>query len=224
MKTRSQIATEIVRNWILDGAVKPGEHLEEIPLAAKLGISRTPLRLALSTLLNEGLVTYQPKRGFIVKGFDIGDIAAAYDVRAELEGMACRLVARNGLSADSERELRMYLVQGDEILAKGVLHPADHEPYRRINVALHETLTKLAANPWLERFIRDSHNIPFASDRIILWHDHSIIRRSHDDHHRIIDAVSARQERRAEEVMREHIYYAGLFLRRNFDRLFQTPQ
>jgi GntR family transcriptional regulator of vanillate catabolism len=219
MRTLSQDVTETLRNWILHGQIQPGERLEEIPLAERLGVSRTPVRAALSTLASEGLVNHQPKRGYLVRGFDVDEIAAAYDVRAVLEGLACRNAATRGLTDAQSRGLLEALAEGDRILARGELRPEDHAPYQQMNVTIHDTLLHSAGNPWVTRFAEQAQNIPFASDRIILWDDHAIILRSHGDHHRIIEAIIARDCVRAEQLMREHVYYAGLILRRNYEKL-----
>ena len=219
MRTLSQDVTETLRNWILHGQIQPGERLEEIPLAERLGVSRTPVRAALSTLASEGLVNHQPKRGYLVRGFDVDEIAAAYDVRAVLEGLACRNAATRGLTDAQSRGLLEALAEGDRILARGELRPEDHAPYQQMNVTFHDTLLQAAGNPWVTRFAEQAQNIPFASDRIILWDDHAIILRSHGDHHRIIEAIIARDCVRAEQLMREHVYYAGLILRRNYEKL-----
>lgn len=222
MRTLAQDVTETLRNWILNGEIRPDERLEEIPLAEKLGVSRTPVRAALSTLAGEGLVDHQPKRGYLVRGFKMEEIVAAYEVRAVLEGLACRNAAMRGLTSEQEQRLRGALADGDHILSLGELRPEDHEPYQQMNVTIHDTLLEASGNPWVTRFAEQAQNIPFASDRIILWDDHPIILRSHGDHHRIIEAVIARDCLRAEQLMREHVYYAGLILRRNYEKLLST--
>jgi GntR family transcriptional regulator of vanillate catabolism len=224
MRTRSQDVTETVRDWILTGAVPAGERLEEIPLAERLGVSRTPVRAALAALGKEGLVDYQPKRGYVVRSFEIDEILAAYEARAALEGLACRLAAEGGVPEDIRAKLQSCLLEGDRILGKGRLVPDDFQPYQLMNVTFHNTIVMLSANPWVARLVAGTHAIPFVSDRIILWHDHAVIVRSHDDHHRIVQSLVAGQAARAESLMREHIYFAGLFLKENFHRLSEARQ
>ena len=219
MQTLAQNVTESLRSWILHGQLQPGSRLEEIPLAEKLGVSRTPVRAALATLANEGLIDHQPKRGYMVRTFDLEAIAAAYEVRSVLEGLACRRAAQRGLTLEQAQQLQQCLAEGDRILQGSVLRPEDHEPYQRINVQIHTTLLEASGNPWVMRFAEQAHNIPFASDRIILWDDHPVILHSHTDHHRIIEAVLNRDCARAEQLMREHVYYAGLILRENYQHL-----
>ena len=88
-----------------------------------------------------------------------------------------------------------------------------------MNVTLHNTLMQGARNPWVVRFGAQAQAVPFASDRIMLWHDHGVILRSHDDHHRIVQAVIDGDAARAEQLMREHVYYAGILLRDNYQRV-----
>lgn len=219
MDTLSQHVTETLRDWVLHGKFSPGARLEEIPLAEMLGVSRTPVRAALATLGSEGLLEHMPKRGYTVRAYDLDEIVAAYEVRATLEGLACRRAAHAGLSNDAVAVLKNCLDEGDGILGKGVLLPEDHLPYQQVNITLHNTILEAAGNPWLRRFAAQAQAIPYASDRIILWEDHGIILRSHDDHHRIVTAIIARDGARAEALMREHVYYAGIILKNNYERL-----
>jgi len=221
MKTLSQDVTDTLRDWILHGRFKPGERVEEVPISLAMGVSRTPVRAALATLANEGLIDHQPKRGYQVRAFELRDILAAYEVRSVLEGLACRGAALRGLTDAQVLTVRECLAQGDRILGKGALLPEDHEPYQKMNVTLHNTLIEAAANPWLGRFSEQAHNIPYASDRIVLWENHPLILRSHGDHHRIVEAIIERDPSRAESLMREHVYYAGVILKSNFERLMQ---
>lgn len=219
MQTLAQSVTEQLRDWILHGQVRPHERLEEIPLAEQLGVSRTPVRAALGTLANEGLINHQAKRGYVVRRFDIDEIVAAYEVRSVLEGLACRDAAARGLTDAQTQRLQSSLAEGDRILGRGKLRPQDHAPYQEMNVAIHNTLIEASGNRWVRRFTEQAQNIPFASDRIILWDDHATILRSHGDHHRIAEAVLARQSGRAEELMREHVYYSGIIFRANYQKL-----
>ena len=220
METLSQQVTQTLRDWVLHGRFKPGERIEEVPTAKAMGVSRTPIRAALATLANEGLIDHQPNRGYFVQQFDPRVIASAYEVRAVLEGLACKLAAQRGLDPQQIEKLRECLAAGDRILAKGVLLSEDHEPYQRINVELHTTLLDASSNPWLGRFAEQAQNIPYASDRIVLWDvPHAVILRSHGDHHRIVEAVIDGASGRAEQLMREHVYYAGIIFKNNAERL-----
>lgn len=219
MSTLENKVTDTIRRWILQGKFQPGERLEEIPLADILGVSRTPIRAALARLGNEGMLEHRNKRGYWVRIYKFEDIVGAYEVRAVLEGLACRSAAQNGLSDSAIEKLMHSLGQGDEILNKGKLLPEDHAPYQEVNVTIHETLLAAAQNPWVSRFVTQAQSAPFVSDRIMLWEDHKIISRSHEDHHRIISAIIEKDATRAEQLMREHVYFAGLLLKDHYAKL-----
>src|SRR6185437_8538251 len=95
-------ATLELREMLVQGQLRPGEKLREVPLAAKLNVSRIPLHLALERLAHEGFLEIQPKRGFIVQRFSTGDIYDAIELRGLLEGAAARLAAER---TDTPREL-----------------------------------------------------------------------------------------------------------------------
>ena len=219
MSTLENKVTDTIRRWILQGKFQPGERLEEIPLADILGVSRTPIRAALARLGNEGMLEHRNKRGYWVRIYKFEDIVGAYEVRAVLEGLACRSAAQNGLSDSAIEKLMHSLGQGDEILNKGKLLPEDHAPYQEVNVTIHETLLAAAQNPWVSRIVTQAQSAPFVSDRIMLWEDHKIISRSHEDHHRIISAIIEKDATRAEQLMREHVYFAGLLLKDHYAKL-----
>src|SRR4051812_6802740 len=92
-----------LRELILDGELRPGERVAEIPLSERIGVSRTPLRLALARLEHEGLLNSLSAGGFVVRQFTREEIADAIELRGVLEGTAARLAAeRLGDRADVE--------------------------------------------------------------------------------------------------------------------------
>ncbi|WP_374632105.1 GntR family transcriptional regulator [Ferrovibrio sp.] len=217
--TSAEAAARAIRELILEGSIPAGSRLGQDELAERLGVSRTPLRTALAELSREGLVQYSSHRGYWVRGFNSADISNAFEVRASLEALACELAARNGMSAETIGWLEERLADGDRILSSGRLKPELLAPYRRMNVDFHSTIIEAAQNPWVADFVKRSHNVPMASDRIIVWgeRDFSVIHRSHDDHHRILNAIAARDGDRAAALMREHVRYAGEVLLKHLE-------
>lgn len=216
MTSASDVA-ELLRERILSGDVSPGARLQQTPLSEALGVSRTPLREALAQLAKEGLLIYEPNRGYAVRGFSADEIGAAFKVRARLEALACGLVATIGAPSDVIVRLRDCVAEGDRILSKRTLDPDDLAPYRRMNVDFHETIIATCGNRFVGDFVRQCHNVPMASDRVFIWEDYQVIARSHDDHHRILDAIVRRDAQRAEDLMQEHIYFAWLVLLRKLE-------
>lgn len=80
-----------LRDMIADGALKPGERINEVHLAAQLGVSRTPLREALAALVAEGALHTIPRRGFFVRPLSRAEFEGIYPLRALLDPEALRL-------------------------------------------------------------------------------------------------------------------------------------
>ncbi|MCZ7656372.1 MAG: GntR family transcriptional regulator [Xanthobacteraceae bacterium] len=93
--------TESIRNAIAAGRFKAGERLPERELCEMTGVSRTLVREALRQLESEGLIKVLPHRGPIVAGLTPKEAEGIYQVRRELEGLACQLFAE--VAGDAER-------------------------------------------------------------------------------------------------------------------------
>jgi DNA-binding GntR family transcriptional regulator len=91
---RANLAEEVsnlLRDMILDGRLPAGERINEVHLAAQIGVSRTPLREALSRLVNEGALRDVPRRGFFVCSLTEEEVRAIYPIRSILDPAALRL-------------------------------------------------------------------------------------------------------------------------------------
>lgn len=84
-------AVEAVRTMIVDGALPEGERINEVHLAQKLGVSRTPLREALNRLASEGALTSAPHLGFFVRPLTLEEFQQVYTIRPLLDPEALRL-------------------------------------------------------------------------------------------------------------------------------------
>lgn len=211
--TLGQTVASRLRNAILAGHYQPGSRLTELGLADDMQTSRTPVIAALKALTEQGLVRYATNRGYWVREFSIEEILEAYDIRATLEGMACRLAAERGLTDAAKNLLEDCVRIGDRVVSEDRLIEEDHDTYRQMNVAFHNTILHASENQQLEEFVRRANEIPLASDRIVMWTSLEIVRRSHDAHTRVLDAIAKGQGMRAEMLMREHVYEAGQVLK-----------
>ena len=93
-----QLVYSKIRQSILSGYYRPGQRLTEIALAEEMQASRTPVVNALKALTEQGLVRFEANRGYWVREFHLGEVLEAYDIRASLEGLACRQAAEKGVS------------------------------------------------------------------------------------------------------------------------------
>ncbi|MGH3108596.1 MAG: GntR family transcriptional regulator [Rubrobacter sp.] len=195
---------ERLRALILTGEYGPDERLIEEQLAERLGVSRTPVRQALTMLEAEGLVEITPNRGATVCSFSIEDVWDIYDLRAVLEGHAARRAA--GRIERRERERLRELAREMEGLPGQF---DDHEEEIRALVALnqefHGTIVEASRNRRLERLINRTVEIPLMF-KAFYWytlHERTI---SNHYHRQILEALENGDAGRAEIIMREHVY------------------
>ncbi|MDO9404090.1 MAG: GntR family transcriptional regulator [Polaromonas sp.] len=208
-----------IRQSILSGYYRPGQRLTETALAEEMQTSRTPVVNALKMLAEQGLVRYETNRGYWVREFDIAEVIEAYEVRASLEGLACRMAAERGVSPIVLASLDECIHIGNSITRGPELAQQEHAAYQQMNVRFHNAIVEACGNRQLPEFIRKSHELPLASDRVVMWKSVDIVRRSHDAHVRVLDAIRNRQGSRADMLMREHIYEAGEVLRRHWSEI-----
>lgn len=208
--TLAQSVTDRLRAALLDGHLAPEEKLNEATLSEMLEVSRTPVRAALHGLAAEGLLDYVPNRGYSVRGVDAEALRSVFEVRGVLEGLAARSAAENGLSEALQTAYTRALTEGDRVLAKGRLLVADRAIFSDVNARIHTLIGQAANNRMLQDMLQRCHNIPASSDRNVLWDDYHWLRRSHDDHHRLLEAIALRDAPRAEQLMREHIHTVKL--------------
>jgi GntR family transcriptional regulator of vanillate catabolism len=196
-----------LRELVLSGAFVPGARLSELPLVERLGVSRTPVRLALARLEHEGLLRALPAGGYAVREFSQSDIADAVELRGVLEGTAARFAAERGAT---QRELRGLRTVSDEIA--GIVHRADYESFERyvgLNERFHAKLLAMAMSPLLQRAIDGITALPFASPSAFVFSEahlpesREILVVAHGQHCALIEAIELREGTRAEAIGRE---------------------
>ena len=209
-------ATLGLRELIFEGVCAPGERVPEVDLAARLGVSRTPMRLALSTLSHEGLLEPLAGGGFVVRSFTSDDVSDAIELRGVLEGTAARLAAERLGSPD---ELEPLVAASREM--DDVVHDPSSEAFLRyveLNDSYHDALVALAKSPTLTRAVANVAALPFAAPGALLS-SHASLQRSREivvvaqhQHRVLIDALGARKGSRAESIAREHAHLAQMNL------------
>lgn len=222
--TLTQTVVSRLRAAILAGEYLPGSRLTELGLADDMQTSRTPVIAALKALTEQGLVRYASNRGYWVREFSIEEVLEAYDIRATLEGMACRLAAEHGVPRRVSELLARCVDLGERIVAGDVLAVEDHSVYQQMNVEFHNAILQASGNQQLGDFVRRANEIPLASDRIVMWSSMEIVRRSHHGHGRIFDAISRGHGTRAEMLMREHVYESGQVLKEHWPQILNQAR
>jgi GntR family transcriptional regulator, vanillate catabolism transcriptional regulator len=207
---RTQITSALLqlRELIFSGAFATGERMAELGLVQRLGVSRTPLRLALAELEHEGLLRGLPGGGYVVREFTQGDVRDAIELRGVLEGTAVRFAAERGASA---RELRALKEINETIHT--LVHRADYDSFERymhLNETFHARMLKLARSPVLERALDGIVSLPFAGPSAFILGEaelaasREILIIAHRHHSGLIEAIERRQSGRAESLAREH--------------------
>jgi len=198
-----------LREMLFKGEFQRGERLSELPLSARLGVSRTPIRLALERLAHEGLLETSRSGGFVVREFTVDAVWDAIEVRGVLEGTAARLAAER-LEDDRELDtLRLYRGQMDSI-TRPAMDEDSFSRYLDLNENFHSELVKLAKNEMLQWTLDRVISLPFASPSALVFArsklpgsmEMHIIGR--EQHHAIVEAIENRHGTRAESVAREH--------------------
>ena len=198
-----------VRELLLRGDFGRGERISELPLVARLGVSRTPIRLALERLAHMGLLDAGATGGFTVREFALSEVLDAIEVRGVLEGTAARLAAER-LTSDAELARVRSCCEGMERLERLTI---DSFPqYMDLNEAFHSAIIDLAKSPMLRRSLEQVNQLPFASPSAMVFPT-SVLARSqelfaiaNEHHHALLDAIAARQGTRAENLAREHAF------------------
>jgi GntR family transcriptional regulator, vanillate catabolism transcriptional regulator len=221
-RPQQQAVADKLREMILHGTFEGGDRLLEVPLSEQLEVSRTPVREALITLSDEGLVEYRHNRGYVVRSFTLDDIMNAYVVREALEGLATRILAEKGLERTLKRQLEDCLDEGDRILGVKRLTKAARKPWGEMNNRFHRLLIESTNNGALIDALSRATNIPYSSSRVVHWFEDDDIeglhqlRFTHSHHHAIYRAVCHGEGYRAELAMRAHIAFSADHIRAKY--------
>jgi GntR family transcriptional regulator of vanillate catabolism len=200
----------------LEGELAPGERVPEVGLAERLRVSRTPLRIALSTLAHEGLLEPLPGGGFVVRSFTHGDVVDAIELRGVLEGAAARLAAERLDSPQELAPLERIVEQLDPVVEH--MGPDALVNFVSLNEEFHTTLVELAKSRVLARQLANVTALPFASPNALLS-SHGLLSRSREilvvaqhQHRVLVASIRDGHGARAEEIGREHARLARLNL------------
>jgi GntR family transcriptional regulator, rspAB operon transcriptional repressor len=189
---------EELKGAIVDLRLAPGEPLREATLAEQLGVSKTPIREALTRLEQEGLVETTSFKGAVVSSYSRQDLLEIYELRELLENAAARAAAesmseparaRLGRIAAESRRLRGG---GDRALLAALISEFDDVLFDQVrNSRIRALVENLRAH--LTRIGHLTAGIPGRIDASV------------DEHERIVEAIAAHDPALAEQRMREHI-------------------
>ncbi|OUM89028.1 GntR family transcriptional regulator [Parageobacillus thermoglucosidasius] len=206
-------AYESIKKMIINGELKPGEQVTQDQLAQKIGVSRTPLRKAMSDLEREYLLEITPQ-GIFVREFSIDFIISVWEVRAVLEGLACRLAATR-IDDPNIAYLRTLFQGAYEKFLNG-----DEEPYRLADIEFHKKLIDVAANPMLKRNFDCTHVLDIAFGQGLLRSP----KETYPEHMEILDALQRHDADAAEKLMLEHCRKTTPYIPERINQKFQLKK
>ncbi len=207
-KVFEALSKAVVSMDIYSSAEPP--RLDERKLAEDLGVSRTPVREALSRLEQEGLVRNIPRRGMFVVRKTRTEIIQVIEVWAALESMAARLVTESASDADLmdfKNDCQRYVSEDGE---------APIDEYSEQNIRFHQRIIELSGNRYLIDTARRSFMHMYAIRSATIKHRDRKIQ-SVIDHRLIIDALVSRKTEVAEMLVREHALKLAEHVRLNLD-------
>ena len=203
-KTTAETVSELIRAEIQKGELQPGTRLRQNEVAARFGVSTTPVREAFALLQADGLVRIDPHRGAIVFHPTAEDLTESYEIRGALETLAITKALPH-LSAELLRDLQATI---DEMRAT-----PDEDKWVELNDRFHLTIYNASGMPRLCNMIaslRDS-----SSTYIHMFVSHQPPdKRADDQHQEILDACKASDTRRAQRAVRAHIDHTVKELRK----------
>lgn len=187
-----------LRTAILNGRIAPGERIVEAEVARQMGISRAPVREAARRLESAGLLVARRGHGFAVREFTARQVEDLYQVRIELELMACRLVCQQA----SDEALVQLEPEVDAMVARAVsLSRAERVA---LDLGFHKRLVALSGNEYLQRLYQQlSHEVQLF---LALTEDtYGDIASLADTHRPIARALAARDADAACAALRYHL-------------------
>lgn len=199
---RADLLRDQLEQDIVTGALAPGQRLDEQRLAARFGVSRTPIREALMQLATAGLVELQPRRGAFVAALSLKDVIERFEVMAALEGACGALAARRITEAQ-----RQELVEAHEACAREA-QTGDADAYYYANERFHRVIYRAGNNAYLAEQAGQLHDRLKPYRRLQL-RARSRVAASLAEHAAIVEAIVQGDGERAERVLKDHILIQG---------------
>ena len=200
-RSADKLITQITQD-ISSGALRPGDQLEEADLSERFNVSRTPVREAIGVMVSNGLLETRPRKGAFVRVLTPEELLDLFEVAAELEAMACRLAA-GSLTEEHELAIKIQLDRCKKVAASN-----DKKQYSICNLEFHDAIHQASRNKWLISQLKQT-GIHLNSYRSIPYDVRGRLAKSADEHEQIFEAILEGDERKASDLMRDHMMLQG---------------
>ncbi|MDB4839205.1 GntR family transcriptional regulator [Amylibacter sp.] len=200
-RTADKLISDI-RKEVSSGILKPGDQLEVNTLAERFGVSRTPIREAIRTLVESGVLETRPRKGSFVRVLSAKQLLDLFQVSAELEGMACRLAALS-LTKENVEAIERGLAKCTQ-----AAEVQNNAKYAMANLDFHAAIHNASGNDWLIEQLRQLQ-INLNSYRTMPYEIRGRLKKSTDEHKIICDAILSGDGEHACNLMRDHMMLQG---------------
>lgn len=187
-----------LREAILKGELKPGERLMELQLAAKLGVSRTPIREAIRMLEQEGLAVTVPRKGAEVARMTEKDMEDVLQVRGALDELAVRLATEN-ITPEQLEQLEQARQRFEQSLTSGNV-----KEIAQADVDFHDAIYQATGNARLVNLLNNLREQLYRY-RVEYLKDSRSYPRLLKEHQDIVDALRRKDKSSASEAMVDHV-------------------
>ena len=197
MTTIASNIFNILTEEIISGLLKPGTKLEEIPLATRFKVSRTPIREVLRDLAAKGLVQLVPRKGVLVAKIGIDELADMLEAECELEAL-CAQIAAHRMSLLEKKQLERVHELAEEVVKK-----ADPSAYLELNKQFHHLICLGTHNQLLNEMVSNLRS-RLSGFRQAQGKTEKRLQISHHEHQLIVDAILNSDATAAFQSMRAH--------------------
>ncbi|MBD1379412.1 GntR family transcriptional regulator [Metabacillus arenae] len=198
VKSLREIVVESLREAIVTGRFKPGEHLKERELSEVMGVSTTPIKEAFRMLGYEGLVETIPRKGTYVSELAETSIQEVQMLRAAVEGVCAKLAAIK-LTEKNEVDLKNQIEYMEYLLSKNEVDRLVEE-----NTKFHSLIKEAADSPMISQILDNISSFDKAFRKRAL-EEESELHEGFTEHKRIYNAVTSKDPKLSEKVMKQHI-------------------
>jgi DNA-binding GntR family transcriptional regulator len=197
-KTLSDEAYEAISVRIIDGRLAAGTRLIVAGLADELQLSATPINEALSALDREGLVSYEPHRGYSVREMTLGDIDEVFTVREAIEGLAVHLATQR-VNAATVSRLEQLLKQ-----AATAVKRKEFATFYELDMEFHRTILRASGNSLVARIAEMIHGqMHLLTGKAV--YTPGRFKGAHVEHEAVMRCMRVGDAEAAEKAMRSHI-------------------
>ena len=197
-KTRTEQILAVLEDDIARGRLAPGAALDEVGLANRFGVSRTPIREAIRQLEAFGFVDARPRRGAVVSNITDERLDEMFLVMAEIEGLCAKIAAERMTETEKEALLKVH----EE--CRLVAEAGEIDTYYALNAKFHGVIYAGTHNFFLEEITRHVRK-RVAPYRRAQFHLSDRLDLSYKEHDGVVRAILAEDPETAHETMKDHM-------------------